>query len=187
MFTMKAVLLPLAEGFEEIEAITLIDVLRRADIKVTTAALKAQNVTGAHGIGLLADRLLDQVRGQHFDLIVLPGGLPGAHHLRDDVRVIHLLQEAVAAGRYVAAICAAPVALAKAGLLQGKRAAAYPGSLDKLDIQGLTLLSDDVVQDGKIITSRGPATAMVFALHLVQLLQGEEVALRVGQGMLVAG
>ncbi len=181
---MATALLPLAEGFEEIEAITVIDVLRRGGVSVTTAALAQRLVQGAHGISVEADTLLDTALQKDFDLIVLPGGLPGAHHLRDDARVQSLLQRAAQQGRYTAAICAAPLALASAGLLNGKRATGYPGSIDKLPVAGMTLQSDDVVHDGKVITSRGPATAMQFALYLLQLLKGEEVARQVGQGML---
>lgn len=181
---MATALLPLAEGFEEIEAITLIDVLRRGGVDVTTAALTQRLVKGAHGIAVEADTLLESVLQRDFDLIVLPGGLPGAHHLRDDARVQQLLQRAAQQGRYTAAICAAPLALASAGLLNGKRATGYPGSIDKLNIPGMTLQSDKVVQDGKVITSRGPATAMVFALHLLALLCGDAPAHQVGQGLL---
>ena len=181
---MATALIPLAEGFEEIEAITLIDVLRRGGVEVTTAALNQPLVKGAHGVAIQADCLLDSVLQRDFDLIVLPGGLPGAHHLRDDARVQALLQGAARQGRYTAAICAAPLALASAGLLNNKRATGYPGSIDKLDVPGMTLQNDDVVQDGKIITSRGPATAMSFALYLLQLLKGEDVAQQVGAGML---
>lgn len=182
---MATALLPLAEGFEEIEAITLIDVLRRGGVDVTTAALTQRLVKGAHGIAVEADTLLENVLQRDFDLIVLPGGLPGAHHLRDDARVQQLLQRAAQQGRYTAAICAAPLALASAGLLNGKRATGYPGSIDKLNIPGMTLQSDKVVQDGKVITSRGPATAMVFALHLLALLCGDAPAHQAGQGLLV--
>jgi len=184
---MATALLPLAEGFEEIEAITVIDVLRRGGVSVTTAALSQRLVQGAHGIVIEADTLLDTALQKGFDLIVLPGGLPGAHHLRDDARVQNLLQRAAQQGRYTAAICAAPLALASAGLLNGKRATGYPGSIDKLKVPGMTLQNDDVVQDGKVITSRGPATAMSFALYLLQVLKGEDVARQVGAGMLLPG
>lgn len=145
---MATALIPLAEGFEEIEAITLIDVLRRGGVEVTTAALNQPLVKGAHGVAIQADCLLDSVLQRDFDLIVLPGGLPGAHHLRDDARVQALLQGAARQGRYTAAICAAPVALASAGLLDGKRATSYPGCLDVQPAPGMQFDTAAVVQDG---------------------------------------
>lgn len=183
---MATALIPLAEGFEEIEAITLIDVLRRGGVEVTTAALNQPLVKGAHGVAIQADCLLDSVLQRDFDLIVLPGGLPGAHHLRDDARVQALLQGAARQGRYTAAICAAPVALASAGLLDGKRATSYPGCLDVQPAPGMQFDTAAVVQDGQVITSRGPATATAFSLQLVGLLQGAEVAAQVARGMLVS-
>ena len=170
---MSTVLVPLAEGFEEIEAITIIDLLRRAGVTVTTAALQSGLVRGSHGIGLAADTTLDAVLARDFDMVVLPGGLPGAHHLRDDARVQALLQRHAAAGAYTAAICAAPVALAQAGLLAGRAATSYPGFVEKLDIPGLRHSDDAVVVDGKVVTSRGPGTAMDFALTLIELLCGK--------------
>ena len=124
---MKKVLVLLAEGFEEIEAITIIDVLRRAELPVTVASLTSPRVNGAHDIIVLADCLLDEVKDQSFDAIILPGGMPGSRNLRDDARVIALLQQQQRQGQYIGAICAAPIALEAAGVLQGKRATSFPG------------------------------------------------------------
>jgi 4-methyl-5(b-hydroxyethyl)-thiazole monophosphate biosynthesis len=111
------VLVPLAEGFEEIEAVTIVDVLRRASIDVVTAALATSAVRGSHGISLAADTLLDEVRGDEFDAIVLPGGMPGSRTLRDDERVLGIVREASRKGKLVGALCAAPIALEAAGVL----------------------------------------------------------------------
>jgi 4-methyl-5(b-hydroxyethyl)-thiazole monophosphate biosynthesis len=163
----------LAEGFEEIEAVTVIDLLRRAGVEVRTAALHGRRATGSHRITLEADAELDDLQGPLCDIIVLPGGMPGAEHLKQDARVISLLQRYAAADRYVAAICAAPGVLAQAGLLDGRRATSYPGFLGAGAAQDVRLETSPVVVDGRIVTSRGPGTAMDFALSLIELLQGQ--------------
>ncbi len=174
---MKRALVPLAEGFEELEAVTIIDMLRRAGIEVVVAALAGNPVRGAHGIALTADATLDDVSMQAFDLIALPGGMPGATNLRDDRRVGAIIQRLHDGGGRVAAICAAPMALAAAGVLKGRRATCYPGVLDPA--ADLTLTDEAVVVDGRVITSRGPGTALDFALELVAQLQGPAARQRV--------
>jgi len=169
---MPTVLVPLAQGCEELEAVTIIDLLRRAEVKVVAAGLEAGPVTASRGVVLVPDVTLDEVLEQDFDMIVLPGGLGGAQRLEQDPRVIRLLQQMADKGKYTAAICAAPKVLASAGLLQGRAATAYPGILDKLS--DLKLSSAAVVEDGTVITSRGPGTAMDFALTLITLLCGRE-------------
>ena len=169
---MPRVLIPLAEGCEELEAVTLIDILRRAGVDVITAGLVAGPVRCSRGTVLIADTLLDDVLSQTFDMIVLPGGMPGAEHLKNDTRIIALLKNMAAQNKYIAAICAAPMALHAAGLLQGKTATSFPGVLDRLP--GTHQYSNGpVVVDGRIVTSRGPGTAMDFALTLVELLCGK--------------
>ena len=169
---MKRMLVPLAEGFEELEAVTIIDMLRRADIEVVVAALAGRLVTGSHGIALSADATLDEVSGQDFDMIALPGGMPGAANLMDDLRVAGIVRRLHNDGRHVAAICAAPMVLAAAGVLGNRRATSFPGFLDRST--GLTLVDDPVVIDGRVITSRGPGTALDFALELVAQLSGPD-------------
>jgi len=180
---MPTVLVPLAQGCEELEAITVIDLLRRAKVDVISASLDDKIVTASRGSRLLADKNLDEVLNKDFDMIVLPGGLPGADHLRDDPRIIALLQNMAKQQKYTAAICAAPKVLAKAGLLEGKRATAYPGTLEKLDLQTTAISSAALEIDGKIITSRGPGTAMDFALHLIETLCGSETRHSVENGL----
>jgi len=171
---MPRVLVPLAPGFEELEAITIIDLLRRAQIPVIVATLGDDGdalVEGSHGIGVLPDSSLqDAIDEDDFDTVVLPGGLPGADHLRDDPRIIELLQRTAANGGYTAAICAAPQVLARSGLLDGRRATSYPGVLEGLNLQHTQLTGEAVTRDGTVITSRGPGTAMDFTLTLIELL-----------------
>lgn len=163
------VLLPLAAGCEEMEAITLIDLLRRAGAEVVTAALEAGPVIASRGVSLLADTSLDAIAEAPFDLIVLPGGAEGSRRLGQDSRLGALLSRQVVEGRHVAAICAAPTVLGRLGLLNGRRATAYPGFLESMDIPGLKLdTSSAIVMDGPVITSRGPGTAMDFALFLIE-------------------
>lgn len=169
---MPKVLVPLAQGCEELEAVTIIDLLRRAEIEVVTAALTDAPVTASRGTVLLADTTLDAVVDQDFDLIVLPGGLPGAQYLEEDPRLRAMLQRQQSAGRFVAAICAAPKVLASAGLLNGKTATSYPGAIQAADYPQVNFVSAPVVVDGLVVTSRGPGTAMDFALQLIESLQG---------------
>lgn len=170
---MPKVLVPLAEGCEELEAVTIIDLLRRAGIDVVTAGLKPGLVTASRGVQLMPDMTLDAALDGHYDMVVLPGGMPGAAHLKADARIIELLKKTAAAGHYTAAICAAPMVLAEAGILNGKQATSYPGFLDGLP--GVTVSTAAVVQDGKVLTSRGPGTAMDFALALVEALVGPDI------------
>lgn len=171
---MARVLVPLAQGCEELEAVTIIDLLRRAGIEVVTAGLDDQPVRASRGTVLLPDTTLDVALASDFDMIALPGGLPGADHLRDDPRIIALVKKMHASGHYTAAICAAPRVLAKAGLLDDRRATSFPGAIDVNDIPGIDYVDDAVVVDGRVVTSRGPGTAMDFALELIELLAGRE-------------
>lgn len=181
---MARVLVPLANGCEELEAVTIIDLLRRAGIDVTTAGLGDGAVTASRGVVLIPDRILDEVLNDEFDMIVLPGGLPGADHLDADPRIHALLRRMAEQGRYTAAICAAPKVLLNAGLLDGHRATAYPGVIDGRMSAGSQLLSDAVVIDGKVVTSRGPGTAMDFALTLIEQLLGADIRRQVEEPLM---
>lgn len=170
---MARVLVPLAQGCEEVEAVTIIDLLRRAKIEVVSAGLDDQPVTASRGVRLIPDTLLDEALEQEFDMVVLPGGMPGAANLNNDPRIKTLLKDMAAEGKYVCAICAAPFVLGEAGLLAGKAATSYPGFVDKMNLPGTAYKEDPVVRDGKVITSRGPGTAMDFALELIEALAGK--------------
>ncbi len=168
---MFSVLIPLAEGFEELEAITIVDLLRRAEINVVTAGLKEGAVKASRGTVHLPDTTLDEALKREYDMVVLPGGLLGSDYLNADPRIHTILKKTADADKYTAAICAAPKVLADAGLLNNKKATSYPTCLDGTlaNIQ-----PDAVVQDGKVITSRGPGTAMDFSLTLIETLSGRE-------------
>jgi len=167
---MARVLIPLASGCEELEAVTIIDLLRRARIEAVTAGLAPGPVKGSRGTMLLPDATLDAELQQDYDMIVLPGGQPGATNLEHDARILALLKKMSAAGKFTAAICAAPRVLAVAGLLDGKRATSFPGALDARQFPAIRIESQAVVRDGQVFTSRGPGTAMDFALALVEVL-----------------
>ncbi|MEA3638361.1 MAG: DJ-1 family glyoxalase III [Lamprobacter sp.] len=171
---MPRVLVPLAPGCEELEAVTIIDLLRRAEIEVTTAGLEPGPVTCSRGTLLVPDADLDDVVENDFDMVVLPGGQPGATHLDHDIRIHDLLARQAAADRWSAAICAAPIVLASTGLLDGRSATSFPGAIDPERYPEIRLLEQPVVTDGKVVTSRGPGTAMDFALHLIELLLGAD-------------
>jgi 4-methyl-5(b-hydroxyethyl)-thiazole monophosphate biosynthesis len=167
---MPRVIVPLAAGFEELEAITIIDLLRRADIEVVSAGLTPGPIHASRATVHIPDMDLESALSREYDMVVLPGGLPGSDHLMRDPRIIQLLQRTAEKGGFTAAVCAAPKVLATAGLLAGKRATAYPGVLEELKLTDTTLENMAVVIDGKVITSRGPGTAMDFSLTLIELL-----------------
>lgn len=173
----KRVLVPIADGSEELEAVTLIDLLRRAGIDVTVASLSGGPVTCSRGVKLVPDTSLDAVAARYFDAVVLPGGLPGADHLAADTRLRALLQSMDRQQCLIGAICAAPRVLAQAGLLDGRQATSFPGVLEA---EGLGPgLDQAVVLDGHIMTSRGPGTAMDFALAVIESLMGPDKRLEV--------
>ncbi|HIF50084.1 MAG TPA: DJ-1/PfpI family protein [Thiotrichaceae bacterium] len=178
---MHKVLVPLAQGCEELEAVTIIDLLRRAQIEVITAGLDSQNITASRGVVIIADTDLDTALKDDYDMIILPGGLPGADHLGNDQRIKHILIKMKNSGKFTAAICAAPKVLANAGILDNKKATSYPGFLD--EAKNTEISNDAVVTDGKVITSRGPGTAMDFALTLIESLEGKEKRDEVEKGL----
>lgn len=178
-----SVLVPLLEGFEEIEAVTLIDVLRRAEVPVIVAGDQAGPVRGSHGIAIHAETALADVRADGLAMIALPGGMPGAAHLAENAIVQRLIRELADRGQYTCAICAGPMALGAAGVLEGKTATCYPGFEERLT--GARAVEDRVVVDGKVITSRGPGTALELALTLAGILAGPDREASLAKGMLV--
>ena len=180
---MKTVLLFLADGFEEIEALATVDVLRRAGVQVTTVSINpAGLVTGAHGISVMADVLFEQVRYADADMLVLPGGMPGAANLDAHEGLRRLITAHAEAGKWLAAICAAPMVYGHMGLLDGRKATCYPGFEGELD--GAAYTAAPVEKDGNIITGKGPAVVLPFAYALAEVLVGEEIVAQVKAGML---
>jgi 4-methyl-5(b-hydroxyethyl)-thiazole monophosphate biosynthesis len=178
----KRAIVVLAEGFEEIEAVTVVDILRRAGVEVEVIGLDALYVTGAHTITMKTDRILND--SEDVDAVVLPGGLPGADNLAASEKLRGVLEAQSTAGRLVAAICASPACvLAPHGLLDGRKATCYPGFEERFGAS-TTHVAEDVVQDGNILTSRGPGTAPAFGLALARELAGQETADELAKGML---
>lgn len=178
------VLVPLAQGCEELEAVTIIDLLRRANINVITAGLDDKPITCSRNVVLIADTNLNSVINDDFDLIVLPGGLPGADNLNADKRIHQLITRLNAEDKFVAAICAAPKVLLNNGILDGKQTTAYPNSLSQLDTLNIQLSDKAIEIDGNVITSKGPGTAMDFALTLIETLLGKEARQQVEEPLM---
>ena len=183
---MAKVLVPLANGFEEIEAVSIVDVLRRADIEVVVAALDSNKlVTGANGIKIEADTSIQNVDVDTLDMVVLPGGWGGTHALADDENVQSILKSMDQKGKNIGAICAAPFALNKAGVLKEKYTC-YPSVENDIDKDGYQGDASMVVEDQNIMTSRGPATALCFGLSIVKKLKGEESYNMLKDGLLAS-
>ncbi|MBW2276742.1 MAG: DJ-1/PfpI family protein [Deltaproteobacteria bacterium] len=179
----KRVLVPLANGFEETEAVTVIDILRRGALEVVTAGLTPGPITGRSNITVTPDTTLDDaLGGEPFDAIVLPGGLPNAEILRDDQRVTDALSKILDQGGLAGAICAAPIALDKAGVLGGRKYTSHPSFESALPADGYC--EDRVVSSTRVVTSRGPGTAMEFAFELLNELGGDGAVREVNQGVL---
>lgn len=173
---MNAIAVLFAPGFEEAEALTIVDILRRANLPAETVGVTGNEVTGGHGITLKTDKTLADVSAEELEMAVIPGGYPGVDHLLESPETIRLLQDMHAQGKWLAAICAGPRVLDKAGVLEGKRYTAYPGQEEKISTG--THCGEIVVQDGRVITSRGPATVYAFAYALVDALGGDSLAVK---------
>lgn len=178
---MTKILVPLAQGLEEIEAITIIDILRRSGADVTTAGLEALEITGSHQIEIKADKILANLNHEKFDGIVLPGGMPGTLNLKNDTRLKEMIQKMNNSGKLVAAICAAPMVLYEAGVLKYKRFTMHPAEKDKVKY---IPEEEQVVEDGNIVTGQASGAAVFFALTLVKKLFGPEKMDAVNQGVL---
>lgn len=179
---MTRALIPLADGVEEIEAVIVIDTLRRAEWDVVAAGIRPGPVTASRGVRLIPDAEWQKIDPASFDALILPGGARGTEELCRDVRVLETIRCLIAAGKIVGAICAAPLVLRSAGVLAGRRATCYPGLAAQL--AGAKYLSDRVVVDGNLITSQGPGTAFEFALRLVEMRDPDR-AREVASAMLV--
>lgn len=179
---MSKVCVFLAEGFEECEALLVVDLLRRAKVEVATASISAERtVTGSHGIPVVADSLASQLDLAGFDLLFLPGGMPGTLHLKDSSLVGQAVVQQCRAGKKVAAICAAPSVLGALGVLQGKKATCYPGFEGEL--KGAAPQAQPVVVDGNVTTACGMGAGIPFALELISQLVSPQEAEAVGKGI----
>lgn len=177
------IVVPLAEGFEEIEAVTIIDILRRGDINVTTAFLDKNPVIGSHRIPVTADADFASLSPSDFNGIVLPGGMPGSRHLKDDVRVIDFIKAVYSHNGYIAAICAAPIVLEHAGILNGRRVTVFPEYVSV--IQSAEVTGEPVVVDEHLITGKGAGAAIDFALALVSEMSGADKSKKIRASMQV--
>jgi len=180
---MPRVAIILADGFEELEAVAIIDVLRRAGIEVVSAGLNEGSVSSARTVKVIPDAMIDELNSADFDMLVLPGGLPGSDNLNADKRVGDLIRDFNNKGKVTGAICAAPYVLANAGVLEGKHATSYPSFKEKLG--NVVYEENTVVTDGNIMTSRGPGTAICFGLAIVERFLGPEKARQIKEAMLV--
>lgn len=179
----KQVCVFLADGFEEIEGLTVVDLLRRAGIEVTTVSITgSKTIHGAHGIDVLADKLFEEADYDAQDMFVLPGGMPGTVNLGVHAGVKEELAKANAEGKFLAAICAAPSVLGKYGYLIGKKATSYPGF--EATLEGAECVADPVVVDGNVITSRGMGTAIPFSLSLIEQLLDAKTANKIGKAII---
>lgn len=181
---MKKAIVLLAKGFEEVEALTVVDVLRRGGVHCITCSIDgSEEVLGSHSIHVKANNLIEKVDTDKYDALVIPGGMPGAANLRDSEKVIELVKKFNAENKILAAICAGPIVFGKAGILEGKNATSYPGFEEQLG--AVTYFKDIVVQDGNIITSRGPATAMSFSFRILENLVDNEIVENLKEAMLM--
>lgn len=172
---MKKAYIFLANGFEEVEALTVVDLFRRAGMEIATVSIEAEKIVeSSHRVRVEADFLLPEVKGTMADVLILPGGMPGTTNLQECEALMEMILGLHASGAYIAAICAAPSVLAGLGLLDGKKATSYPSFEDKLSMADYQY--DSVVVDGQIITSRGMGTAIEFGLKLIELLEGSQKA-----------
>jgi 4-methyl-5(b-hydroxyethyl)-thiazole monophosphate biosynthesis len=180
---MATVLVPIAGGFEDLEAVALIDVMRRAEIEVIVAGVSELNVTGANGITIQTERLVEGITADDIDMIVLPGGWDGTYALADDDNVQNLLKAMDAKGKRIGAICAAPFALNKAGVLK-QHYTCYPSVEEQIGRTDGYTTEQKVVEDGNVLTSRGPGTAICFGLEIVKRLVNEATYLGLKEGLL---
>ena len=179
---MKRVLIPLAPGFEEIEALAVVDILRRAGAEVITAGTVENPIEGRNKIKVLADTSLDSLKDHDFDMIVLPGGTVGTENLKKDVRVKEIVERLYKKGKFIPAICAAPTVLSAIGITVGRTVTSHPTVRTKLDKEKIS--EERVVVDGNIITSQGPGTAIEFAFKLVEVLFEKDKVADVNKGVL---
>lgn len=171
---MATVLVPLAQGCEELEAVTIMDLMVRAGVNVISASLDDKPVTASRGTVLIASTTINKVKAVDIDMMILPGGLPGANNLNLDPYIQNLITQLNDDNKIIAAICAAPKVLATSGLLNGKKVTAFPGVLEELMIKNIQIdYNHAVVQDGNIVTSKGPGAAMDFTLDLISILCGK--------------
>ena len=169
---MHKILVPLAEGFEEIEAITIVDVLRRAGMKVITAGIPGSIIVGSHNVRVTTDKKIDDISPDEYDAVILPGGYPGYVNMGKTQKVISMVTSFSQENKLIGAICAAPTILAKIGLLEERKATVYPGMEKEIPYPR----GDKVVVDGNIVTSQGPGTAIPFSLKIIEILEGKDKA-----------
>jgi 4-methyl-5(b-hydroxyethyl)-thiazole monophosphate biosynthesis len=174
----------IADGFEEIEAIAVIDILRRAGINIKIISITGSNlIKGAHDFTIACDEFYENIDFKEGEMIVLPGGMPGTKNLLKHEGLGNILKEYSENGKWIAAICAAPIVLGKYGILDGKNATCYPGF--EKDLGRAKYVNEEVVVDGKVVTSKGPGTALEFGIKLVELTLGKDIAKKVREAMLI--
>ncbi len=179
---MSKVYVFMADGTEEVEALTVVDLLRRAGVAVTTVSvMEREEIVSSHNIGIRTDEMFGASDYADGDMLVLPGGMPGTTHLKEHEGLQKILKKYEKDGKYLAAICAAPSVLGSNGLLSGKQAICYPGFEEQLD--GAEIVNKNVVHDGQFITSKGLGTAIDFSLTLIEILAGSEAAANVARGV----